>query len=187
MEKLYAYVDETGQETAGTFFLVAVVVAGDDRDVLLDWLSAVEHATGKGKTPWHKSRHPARQAYMDQVLNDAGFSGSVFYSVYPGTRSYHDLTLLTIAKALGERSRGQPYKVTVIIDGLPRSAIRLVSVGLRRIRVPIRKVRGARDESHALVRLADAMAGFLRDAEEGQAEWQARLIRAQRRGIIRKV
>jgi hypothetical protein len=35
---------------------------------------------------------------------------------------------------------------------------------------------GARDESPALVWLADAMAGFLRDAKEGQAEWQARLI-----------
>jgi hypothetical protein len=129
MEKLYAYVDETGQETAGTFVLVAVVVAGDDRDVLLDWLSAVEHATGKGKTPWHTSRHLARQTSMDQVLHDARFSGSVFYAVYPGTRSSHDLTLLTIAQALGERSGGQPYQVTVIIDGLPRSAICLVSVG----------------------------------------------------------
>jgi hypothetical protein len=187
MKKLYAYVDETGQETAGAFFLVAVVVAGENRDALIEWLSSIEQATGKGKTPWHKSRHQARQAYMDRVLNDARLGGSIFYSVYPGTRSYHDLTLLTIAKALGERSAGQPYKVTVIIDGLQRSEIRLVSVGLRRIRVPIRKVRGARDESHALVRLADAMAGFLRDAEEGQAEWQARLLRAQMQGIIRKV
>jgi hypothetical protein len=187
MEKLYAYVDETGQETAGAFFLVAVVVAGNDRDALIEWLSSVEQATGKGKTPWHKSRHQARQAYMERVLNEARLGGSVFYSVYPGTRAYHDLTLLTIAKALGERSGGQPYKVTVIIDGLQRSEIRLVSVGLRRIRVPIRKVRGARDESHALVRLADAMAGFLRDAEEGQAEWQARFLRAQTQGIIRKV
>jgi hypothetical protein len=88
MEKLYAYVDETGQETAGVFFLVAVVIAGDDRDGLLEWLSAVEQATGKGKTPWHKSRHHARQAYMDRVLNDARLRGSVFYAVYPGTRAY---------------------------------------------------------------------------------------------------
>jgi hypothetical protein len=164
-----------------------VVIAGDDREGLLEWLSAVEQATGKGRTPWHRSRHGARLAYMDRVLNDARLRGSVFYAVYPGTRAYHDLTLLTVAKALGERSGGQPYKVTVIIDGLPRSTIRLVSVGLRRIRVPIRKVRGARDESHALVRLADAMAGFLWDAEEGQAAWQARLVRAQTQGIIRKV
>lgn len=160
MEKLYAYVDETGQETAGAFFLVAVVVAGEDRDALLEWLAAVEQATGKGKTPWHRSRHEARLAYIDRVLNDARFSGRVFYSVYRGTRAYHDLTLLTVAKALGERSGGNPYRVTVVIDGLPRSEIRLVSVGLRRLRVPIRKVRGARDESHALVRLADAMATF---------------------------
>ena len=187
MEKLYAYVDETGQETAGAFFLVAVVVAGENREALLEWLPSVEQATGKGKTPWHKSRHAAREAYMDRVLSESRLGGSVFYSVYPDTRAYRDLTLLTVAKALGERSGGNPYKVTVIIDGLLRNEVHLVSVGLRRLRVPIRKVRGARDESHALVRLADAMAGFLRDAEEGQEEWRARFLRAQNQGILRKV
>jgi hypothetical protein len=122
-------VDETSQETAATFVLLAVVVAGDDRNILLHWLSAVEHATGKGNTPWHTWRHPARQAFMDQVLHDARFRRSVLYAVYPGTRSSHELTRLTIAKALGEPSRGQPSRVTVIIDGLPHSAVRLVSVG----------------------------------------------------------
>jgi hypothetical protein len=34
MEKLYAYVDETGQDTKGTLFLLAVVVVGDERDAL---------------------------------------------------------------------------------------------------------------------------------------------------------
>ena len=37
MEKLYAYVDETGQDTQGTLFLLAVVVVGDERDILLRW------------------------------------------------------------------------------------------------------------------------------------------------------
>jgi hypothetical protein len=91
-------VDETGQETAGTFLLVAVVVAGDARDVLLDWLSAVEHATGKEKTSWHTSRHPARQAYIDRVLNDARFSGSVFYAVYAGTRSFMPTSWIPAAR-----------------------------------------------------------------------------------------
>jgi hypothetical protein len=76
MEKLYAYVDETGQETAGAFFLVAVVVAGDDRDVLLDWLSAVENATGKGKTLWHKSRHrPARSIWIRYSMTPGSEEG----------------------------------------------------------------------------------------------------------------
>lgn len=57
MEKLYAYADETGQDTAGGFFLVAVVVVGSERDQLLRWLAEVEKETAKGLVPWHKSQH----------------------------------------------------------------------------------------------------------------------------------
>ena len=32
MEKLYAYADETGQDTKGIFFLIAVVVGGRECD-----------------------------------------------------------------------------------------------------------------------------------------------------------
>jgi len=187
MPKLYAYADETGQETGGGFFLVSVVVVSDERDELQRWLVEVERETGKGLTPWHKSRHPVRLAYMGRILRERRLRGSLFYSVYPGSQAYRDLTLLTIAKALGEYAHGRDYQATVIIDGLRRHEARQVAVGLRRIRVPVRKVRGARDESNALVRLADALAGFLRDAEEGNVIWRERLERGQARGMIRKV
>ena len=39
---------------------------------------------------------------------------------------------------------------------------------LRGLRIPVRKVRGMKDESSSLVRLADALAGFIRDSLEGQ-------------------
>lgn len=187
MEKLYAYADETGQDTRGGFFLVAVVIVGSERDELLRWLAEVEGETGKGRVPWHKSRHEARSGYVDRVLGGWRFKGTVFYSVYPGTRAYRDLTLLTIAKALGERARHRDYKVTVVIDGLRRGEARQAAVGLRRIRVPVRKVRGAREESNALVRLADAMAGFIRDAEEGTPEWRDRLERTKAQGRVRQI
>jgi hypothetical protein len=65
--------------------------------------------------------------------------------------------------------------------------VRDVAVGVRRMRVPVEKVCGARDESHAFVRLADAMASFLRSAVEGDGEWRERLGRAVARGIIDRV
>lgn len=33
-QKIYCYVDETGQDTEGDLFLVALVVTGQERDVL---------------------------------------------------------------------------------------------------------------------------------------------------------
>lgn len=187
MEKFYAYADESGQDTRGAFFLVAVVVTGRERDEVLRWLEGLERETGKGIVAWRKSRHEARIAYIERVLGDPRLRRAIFYSVYPETRAYRDLTLLTIAKALGERAGTGDYKATVVIDGLRRGETRQVAVGLRRIRVPVRKVRGGRDESNALLRLADAMAGFIRDAEEGEAEWRERLERARAVGTIRRV
>jgi hypothetical protein len=187
MEKLYAYVDESGQDTEGAFFLVAVIVVGKERDEMLRWLEEVERETGKGLRSWHRSRRRERLAYIDRVLGDPRLRRSMFYAHYAHTRAYRDLTLLTIAKALGERMGGKKYKATVIIDGLARTDTRAVAVGLRRIRIPIRKVRGGRDESNALLRLADAMAGFLRAAQERDPMWQERRERARGRGLITKV
>lgn len=47
----------------------------------------------------------------------------------------------------------------------------------------ISKVRGVRDESHVLIRLADAIAGFIREYEEGN-EYARRLYEL---GIKNKV
>jgi hypothetical protein len=47
MQKLYCYVDETGQQPEGRFFLVSVVVTGPERDALNTALERIEHATGK--------------------------------------------------------------------------------------------------------------------------------------------
>ena len=185
-EKLYAYADETGQDTAGGFFLVAVVVVGSAHDELVRLLQNAELTSAKHLLSWQKSRHGVRLAYVEEVLAQPALTRSIFYSVYPGTRAYRDLTLLTIAKALGERTH-RDYKVTVVIDGLRRSETRQVAVDLRRIRVPVRKVRGARDESNALIRLADAVAGFARDGEEGTQPWLALLERAKQRDVIQRL
>jgi hypothetical protein len=47
-QKLYAYVDESGQDTAGRFFVVSVVLFGTDCDTVLARLEALEARSGKG-------------------------------------------------------------------------------------------------------------------------------------------
>jgi len=48
-QKLYAYVDESGQDTEGRFFVVSVVLFGTDRDTVLARLESLEARTGKGR------------------------------------------------------------------------------------------------------------------------------------------
>jgi hypothetical protein len=71
--KLYCYVDETGQDTLGELFIVAVVVSGADRDSLVAKLEEVERTSGKGRVKWMSSRHHARFAYIQAVLSSPLF------------------------------------------------------------------------------------------------------------------
>src|SRR5271165_6282825 len=45
--RLFCYVDETGQDTLGRFFIVPVVVTGDPRERLVAKLEQIEHVSHK--------------------------------------------------------------------------------------------------------------------------------------------
>jgi hypothetical protein len=177
--KLYAYVDETGQDTKGVWFLVGVVIVDRKaRDALLSRLEEVERQCGKRKSPWRSTRPDRQEAYLDRVLGDPRLDGALFYAVHRDTMEYGEATLQTVAWALDERQASRDYRVVVIIDGLSKHEAARVGVGLRRREIPVDKVRGARDQSSALTRLADALCGFARDAEQGHAGRRARLMAA---------
>ncbi len=50
-DKLFCYVDETGQHTYGALFVVSVVIAGKERDELFKICETIETKTGK-RTKW---------------------------------------------------------------------------------------------------------------------------------------
>ncbi len=168
LQKLYCYVDETGQDTQGKFFIVAIIIAQEDRNLLVELVEGMEQSTGKKATKWQKTAKPIKQRYIEQVLQTKHFHGKLFYAHYENTTAYQELTVLTLAAAIHKVTRQEKYKASVFIDGLPKSQIAVVSASLRKIGIRTEKVRGARDESHALIRLADALAGFIREYEEGR-------------------
>jgi len=48
-EKLYCYVDETGQDPASSVFVVVVVVSAENQDALRQALMNIEDAAGTGR------------------------------------------------------------------------------------------------------------------------------------------
>ena len=48
MQKLYCYVDETGQNTKGRLFIVSVIVTEGEREELARQLEEIEKASKKG-------------------------------------------------------------------------------------------------------------------------------------------
>lgn len=65
MRKLYCYVDESGQDTEGRIFVVAVVVVSD-KEALLQLCEQFERESGKGKFKWGKAENTARLAYLNR-------------------------------------------------------------------------------------------------------------------------
>jgi hypothetical protein len=181
--RLYAYIDESGQETEGRIFVVGAVIVGNDHDEVLRQLEAIEARSGKRHIKWHHARPVFRQAYMQELVNLTRLRGRLFFSVFPHTRRYHAATA-EAARAIRLKAQGR-YKVTVLVDGLRTTERRAFAHDLRAARISLYKVRGVlKEENNALSRLADAICGLVRDAEEGQSWAVDVLHRLQQWGFI---
>jgi hypothetical protein len=163
-QHLYCYVDETGQDTNGQFFVVSVVISDSRRAELIAALEAIERRSGKGNVKWMKVRGRQRLDYISEVLGSALFKGSLYFSLYTGTKAYMATTVMTTAQAI-LRAQQSATPAVVYVDGLPKSRLRWFGVELRRLSIRTDKIVGVRrEEADALIRLADACCGFVRAA-----------------------
>ncbi|OGL77155.1 hypothetical protein A3J43_00005 [Candidatus Uhrbacteria bacterium RIFCSPHIGHO2_12_FULL_54_23] len=169
MENLYCYVDETGQDTKGTLFCVCctVVVSAAMRDQLEKILEDIEHASRK-RSKWQKTDKKVRRAFLDALISHRhDLEGCVYVEHFYRIVDYTEATIEAIARSVG-RSPHPGVPVVVYIDGLSKHMVNVVGVGLRRYGLMVGKVKGLKDEQSALIRLSDAVAGFVRDYLEGQ-------------------
>ena len=169
-KKLYAYVDESGQDTKGFIFIVSVLILGDEREFLQRELERIEVESGKKNTKWNKSHHEFRQAYVEGILRVKDLKGKMFFEKFSDTKKYIQLTSFATAKAILKKSGSDDYKVTIFVDGFKKKEIEVFSRGLRDLRIRTRKIRGVkRDENNVFIRLVDAFCGLIRDKEDGNA------------------
>lgn len=163
-------------------------MTAEERDDLTQMLEQIERETGKGKLKWHKASYHFRFAYIDRVLKLRLLQGKLNFALYQDSLDYLELTTRTVINTLNVIAKPVDYKATVLIDALPTSHIHLVSRYLRRSNVRFSKVRGIkRDENDALIRLSDALCGFVRDAYENHIEMRRLYEQVLRRGVIRDV
>lgn len=175
--KLYCYVDETGQDTLGAFFIVSIVVTDDQQRELEKSLETIEQSVGK-KTKWMKTRDNIRGAYIDALLG-SDLPATIFVKSFApsGRNGYDGLEVLATAQAINtyrgaHNIREDEYKLTVTVDGLSKTIAARMASEFRKLGIRPRKVVGKKDESSAVIRLADAIAGLAREAHEGRQEYR---------------
>ncbi|MDA1169001.1 MAG: DUF3800 domain-containing protein [bacterium] len=166
-KKFYCYVDESGQDTAGELFVVSVLVLGAQRYELEKALEAIELESGKRKKKWTNTKHKERERYLRSVMRLEGLKNAVFYDVLRGSKEFFAFTANTTAFAVRKRAK-KGDEVTVYVDGFTKIEIAKFKKILKpsmKARTFVKMIR--RDESSLLIRLADALCGLLRDAQEG--------------------
>ncbi len=95
-------------------------------------------------------------SYIRSLLKTMPSSVQLYFATYQHSLDYFDLTVDAIAKAIqvtiADSSESANYKVTVLIDGLPRSREQVVGSLLRRRGIRTDKIRGIKkDENDALI------------------------------------
>lgn len=186
-QKLYCYVDETGQDTVGRFFLVAIVITGGERDTLTQVLEQIEKETKKGISKWKKTSSQRRVAYIKKIIKSNLFCNKINYAVFFGRKDYLELTIIATAKAITLTTSAINYETSVYIDGLGRRGRFIVGAGLRHRHIKVKRVRGLTDESNAIIRLADAIAGFVRDCLEANKDMAELYEQAISTELIKKL
>lgn len=174
--KLYCYVDESGQDTKGDIFIVSVVVTEEEKDELLKLCEKIEKDSGKGKFKWGKAERNRRLKYIETIFSLKIFRGKLRYAVYKGQVNYDMATIMGIAKAICYREPNI-YTTSIYIDGLTKNKKNEYGSELRKLGIPTKKVQGVlKDENNSLVRLADSVAGFVRDALFSNEEISTKLF-----------
>jgi hypothetical protein len=157
-EKLYCYVDETGQDVASRLFVVVAVVSADEQGGLRQALTEIEEAAGTGRRKWHKSRPERRLCYLGLVLEKNVVPGGVFFGAYPKPLPYFFPFVEVIEPAIKMMGR-KHYTARILIDGIDRQKARELTNALCLRDVCLETVKGRRDESEPLIRLADMWPG----------------------------
>lgn len=187
MQKLYCYVDETGQDTKGKLFIVSVIVTEGEREELARQLEEIEKTSRKGKVKWHGAEDKARIAYIRAVLKNPAFKGKLTYSCFRNTIDYFPRMVLTTARAITHKAI-KTYQATVFVDGLQRSQVKRFGTELRHLHVRTKKIRGVRkEETEPFIRLADAVCGFVRAGIEKRQNLAALLQKVKAQGTIKEL
>ena len=152
------YVDESGQDTKGKLFVVAVV-ATENSDEFRQHCESLEQSSGKGKVKWRSAHKMRRLDYLCSImLHSSSHKFKLFYSVFRRTTDYDSATIDGIASTI-RKLRPIGSDVYVHVDGLPKSKRHVYKTRLRQLSCPVKKVTTVKDENEPIIRLADAVAG----------------------------
>ena len=143
-QKLYAYVDESGQDTKGRLFVVGIVMLEQEREKIAQELERIEEQSKKLVKKWHRASRDNRIAYFEGITRSRVFHDTLFFEIFTENKKYIEMTSYATAKAILKKTSGDNYTAAIFIDGFRKREIEVFTQGLRDLRIKRRKVRGVK-------------------------------------------
>jgi hypothetical protein len=185
MQRVYCFVDESGQDTLGKSFYIAVVIINNEFvEIVRSNLQMIEGLTGKGSSKWRKGNVNIRKEYLLKARELIRSKGKVYFSVFHNTKEYVSLTSVTLIQAISYYSDITEIEASIIIDGLNEREADKVLRLLKAIHIRYKKIRGMKDESEPILRFADSIAWLVRDADEGQEYAKDLVTGFKKKGVL---
>lgn len=187
--KRFYFVDESGQQTLGLSFTVAIAVVGDNKDELEQICLAYETQSKKGTRKWQKSSHNHRMEFARLVLNDKRFVEVLCFNTHVNfdNKSFDANTLKTIARTIKIKVGDERSSSEIYVDGLSQKKQEEYSTKLRREE----GIRGAQfhraNDNFTFIRLADTLAGLIQSVIKGNEEAKRLIAKAIANKVIVEV
>ena len=162
-QKLYCYVDETGQDINSEFFIVVAIISDKEQNLLRNELLEIESLAKIGQRKWRKSQFKRNKQYLQLVLKRKIGKGEIYFGHYKKPIPYFLPMLETLEKSILDKAEND-YKAIVYVDGIDKKKAAELTNALRLRKINLEFVRSARDESEPLIRLADRWVGCIRRA-----------------------
>jgi len=185
-KKLYCYVDETGQDAGSNVFIVVAVIVISNVDVARERLQELEAETCIGKIKWHKSNYKYRVKFMEDFLRGNNKDLHIYFLKTEKPVFYYLPTVEILQRAIADNNTSN-IQAIVCIDGLDKFSGKKYTNALRTKTLKVKLAKGVRDESEALIRLADRWAGCIRMALSGNDDCKTLMARAEKKDILKEV
>lgn len=184
--KIYVHADERGQHVSAEYFVMVAIVTTKELGTLRRQLKELENETGVGKKKWKKTRDKNRMDFLKQVVEQGVGKGEVFFGVYKKPLPFFFPMLEVIEQGIRYTAQGE-YIARVWVDGIDTKKSNELTNALRMKGISLSRVKSKRDESEALIRLADRWAGCISMGVEKGGIQKKILKDAIKQGYLRKV
>lgn len=185
-QKLYCYIDETGQDVGSDFFITVAIVSEKDQHAFRNDLSVIEQKTKIFKRKWYRAGYHQRLDFMTRILENEGKFCCCFYIVRKKPVNFFLSWLEIVEKALFFVA-AENYSAQVCVDGIDNKKAQQLTSALRSKGIKLSFVKTAQDERDSCIRLADRVVGLIRTAKEQGGEYLKLLSKAENLEFIKQI